>query len=72
MRSKTSPVPRPGPASRSWLVSDPGRTVAQLVEVVVAEVPRTLRRIGFLFLALAISIPVFLVGLLIVLWRLGG
>ena len=40
-------------------------------EKILAEIPNTLRRVALLMLVLAISIPVFLAGLLIVLWRLG-
>jgi hypothetical protein len=40
-------------------------------EKILAEIPNTLRRVALLMLVLSISIPVFLVGLLIVLWRLG-
>ena len=39
-------------------------------EKILAEVPNTLRRVALFMLVLSISIPVFLVGLLIVLWRL--
>jgi hypothetical protein len=40
-------------------------------EKILAEVPHTLRRVALLLLVLSVSIPVFLVGLLIVLWRIG-
>jgi hypothetical protein len=40
-------------------------------EKILAEIPRAIRRVALLMLVLSISIPVFLVGLLIVLWRLG-
>ena len=33
--------------------------------------PRALRRLGLFFMVMAVSIPVFLVGLLVVLWHLG-
>jgi len=44
--------------------------VAHHGERILAEIPTTLRRIGTLFLVLSISIPVFFVGLLVVLWQL--
>jgi len=37
-------------------------------ERIAAEVPRTLRRLGTLFLVLSISIPVFLATLAVLLW----
>ena len=40
-------------------------------EKILSEIPKTLRRAALLMLVLSISIPAFLVGLLIVLWRLG-
>ena len=44
--------------------------VAHHGERILAEIPTTMRRIGLLFLVLSISIPVFLAGLLVVLWHL--
>ena len=42
-------------------------------EEFTAEFPTTLRRLGVLFVALAVSVPVFLAGCLAVLaWRLVG
>jgi hypothetical protein len=40
-------------------------------ERILAEIPATLRRVALLMLVLSISIPAFLAGLLVVLWRLG-
>ena len=37
---------------------------------ILSEVPRVLRRVGQFFLVMMISIPVFLAGLLVVLWHL--
>lgn len=48
------------------------RSVAHHGERILAEAPRTLRRIGLLVLVVAISIPAFLVALLIVLWHLAS
>ena len=41
-------------------------------ERILAEIPTTLRRIGLLFLVVAISIPAFLAALIVVLWHLGS
>ena len=41
-------------------------------DAILREVPKTLRRVALLFLVLAVSIPVFLGGLLIVLWHMAG
>jgi hypothetical protein len=50
--------------------ADHARTVvAHHGERILAEVPTTLRRIGQLFLVLAITIPAFCAGLLFVLWH---
>jgi hypothetical protein len=39
-------------------------------ERILAEVPATLRMVRRLMLVMAVAIPAFLVGLLVVLWRL--
>ena len=46
--------------------------VAYHGERILAEIPTALRRIGLLFLVVAISIPAFLVALIAVLWHLGS
>ena len=48
------------------------RTVAHHGERILAEIPTALRRIGLLFLVVAISIPAFFAALIIVLWHLGS
>jgi hypothetical protein len=40
-------------------------------ERIMAEIPVTLRRVSLFLLVLAVTIPVFLAGLLVVLWHLG-
>jgi hypothetical protein len=45
--------------------------VAHHGERILAEVPRTLRRVSLFLLVLTISIPAFLAALLVVLWHLG-
>jgi hypothetical protein len=46
--------------------------VARHGERILAEIPTTVRRLGRLFVVLSISIPVFFVGLLVVLWHLAS
>lgn len=46
--------------------------VAHHGERILAEIPTTLRRIGLLFLVVAITIPAFLAALMVVLWHLGS
>jgi hypothetical protein len=41
-------------------------------ERILAEVPTALRRFGILLLALAISLPIFMGALIVVLWRFAG
>ena len=51
--------------------ADHGRAmVVHHGERILGEIPRLLRRVGLFFMVMAISIPVFLVGLLVVLWHL--
>jgi hypothetical protein len=72
MRPKTSLVRSSSVADRSLPGYGSTEVVTHLAQTILAEVPRTLRRLGRLLLVLTISIPVFLVGLLVVLWRLAG
>jgi hypothetical protein len=59
------------PYDRPVTFSQLARTVALLHgEKILSEIPRTLRRVGQLMLVLAITIPVFFAGLLVVLWHL--
>ena len=52
--------------------ADHGRAmVVHHGERILGEIPGAIRRIGLFFMVMAISLPVFLVGLLVVLWRLG-
>ena len=41
-------------------------------ERILGKIPGALRRVGLFFLVMAISIPVFLVAFLVVLWHLGN
>jgi hypothetical protein len=47
-------------------------TVAHHGERILAEIPRTLRRVSLLLLVLTITVPVFLAALLVVLWHAGS
>ena len=47
-----------------------GLIVADRADEILAEVPRTLRRLQTLLLVLALSVPVFLAGAVAVLWRI--
>ena len=59
------------PYDRPVTFSQQARAVAlEHGEKILSEIPRTLRRIGQLILVLAITIPVFFAGLLVVLWHL--
>jgi hypothetical protein len=64
--SKLVPVDHPPATLRERLRG----VVAHHTEEVLAEVAPTLRRLRTLLLVLAISIPAFFVGLLVVIWRL--
>ena len=69
--ANTQIVPTSEPAMTGAAFAQHARTVvAHHGERILAEIPTTLRRIGTLFLVLTISIPVFLAGLLVVLWHL--
>jgi len=64
-------VPTPEQPMPSADFAQHARTVvAHHGEKILAEIPSTLRRIGTLFLVLAISLPIFFIGLLVVLWHL--
>jgi hypothetical protein len=70
--SKPAVVTTPEPPLTNAALAQHARTaVAYHGERILAEIPRTMRRIGLLILVLAITIPVFSAGLLVVLWRLG-
>jgi len=58
------------PMSRTTFADHGRAMVAHHGERILGEIPRALRRVGLFFLAMAVSIPVFLVGLLVVLWHL--
>ena len=69
--TKTQVLPAPEQPMTGAMFAQHTRTVvAHHGERILAEVPTTLRRLGALFLVLSISLPVFFVGLLVVLWHL--
>ena len=71
--SKTTPLPVPdSPMTNAGLAQHARSAVAYHGERILAEIPRTLHRINMLVLVLAITIPAFCAGLLVVLWRLGS
>ena len=45
---------------------------AERIEETLAEVPATIRRLRMLLIVVAVSIPLFLVALIVVLWRLAS
>jgi hypothetical protein len=72
MTMSPTPVSSPLEPMSKTTFADHGRAmVAHHGERILFEIPRALRRIGLFFMVMAVSIPVFLVGLLVVLWHLG-
>jgi hypothetical protein len=61
-----------GPMTSNAFAQHARTVVAHHGERILAEIPKALRRIGLLFLVVAISIPAFLVALIVVLWHLGS
>jgi hypothetical protein len=69
--TKNPPLPLPAEPMTTTTFANHARTVvAHHGERILAEIPTTLRRLGTLFLVLAISLPLFFAGLLVVLWHL--
>ena len=69
--SKPTVVHSPDSSSANATVAQQARTiVAYHGERILAEIPTTLRRLSLLLLVLAITVPIFLAGLLVVLWQL--
>jgi hypothetical protein len=58
------------PMSKTTFADDGRAMVAHHSERILGEIPRALRRVGLFFMVMAVSIPVFFVGLLVVLWHL--
>ena len=59
------------PMSKSTFVEHGRAMVVHHGDRILGEIPRALRRIGLFFMVMAVSIPIFFVGLLVVLWHLG-
>jgi hypothetical protein len=70
--SKTPASKRLEPMSKMTFADHGRAMVVHHGERILTEIPGALRRVGLFFMVMAISVPVFLVGLLIVLWRLGN
>ncbi|MDP9333222.1 MAG: hypothetical protein M3Q30_07950 [Actinomycetota bacterium] len=69
--TKTQLLPALDHPLKSVTLAQHARTVvAYHGEKILAEIPRALRRLGTLLLVLSVSVPVFFVGLLVVLWHL--
>jgi hypothetical protein len=72
MSTSRHPVsPQLEPMSRTTFADHGRAMVVHHGERILGEVPRALRRIGLFFVVMAVSVPIFLVGLLVVLWHLG-
>jgi hypothetical protein len=61
---------REEPITGATLARHARRVVAIHGVRILAEIPTTLRRLSLLLLVLAVSIPVFFAGLLVILWQL--
>jgi hypothetical protein len=72
MTMSQKPVPTALEPMSKTTFADHGRAmVVHHGERILGEIPGALRRVGLFFMVMAVSIPVFLVGLLVVLWHLG-
>jgi hypothetical protein len=60
------------PMSKATLADHGRGMVVHHGERILREIPQALRRVGMFFIVMAISLPIFFVGLLIVLWHLGS
>jgi hypothetical protein len=59
------------PMSKTTFADHSRAMVVHHGERILGEIPGALRRVGLFFMVMAVSIPIFLVGLLVVLWHLG-
>ena len=60
------------PMSRATFADHGRGMVVHHGERILSEIPGALRRVGLFFIVMAVSIPIFLAGLLVVLWHLGS
>ena len=71
--TKTRLLAPPAQPMTSAMFAEHGRAVvAYHGERILAEIPTAIRRFGTLLLVLSISIPIFCVALVAVLWHLAG
>jgi hypothetical protein len=59
------------PMSKTTFADHSRAMVVHHGERILSEIPGALRRVGLFFIVMAVSIPIFLAGLLVVLWHLG-
>jgi hypothetical protein len=69
-KEELTPVAESGLMTRAGFVQRLRVVVAHRAEEILAEVPATLRRLRTFLLVLSISVPLFLIGLVAVLWHL--
>jgi hypothetical protein len=71
-RKQMQPLVRRGEelTTTSALVARLRGMAAVRIEETLAEVPATIRRLRTLLLVMSVSVPVFLVAIVVVLWRL--
>jgi hypothetical protein len=60
------------PMSKATFADHSRAMVVHHGERILSEIPGALRRVGVFFMVMAITIPIFFVGLLVVLWHLGN
>jgi hypothetical protein len=70
MKQAPAPLTSEYPARAVTLSQQTMVAVAHHGEKILAEIPKTLRRVATLLLVLSISVPVFFAGLIVVLWHL--
>jgi len=69
-KAELSPAAERGLTSTAGLGQRLRVVVVHRAEEILAEVPRTLRRLRTFLLVLSVSVPLFLLGLVAVLWHL--
>src|SRR5947209_3823268 len=69
-KAELTPMADSGLRTTTGIVQRLRVVVAHRAEEILAEVPATLRRLRTFLLVLSISVPLFLVGLVAVLWHL--
>jgi hypothetical protein len=73
MTVRHNPVSAPlKPIAKDTLVGQGRAMVVHHGERILGEIPRLLRRVGLFVMVMAVSVPLFFVGLLVVLWHLGS